>query len=48
SAIEGADIVKDGFGIIAMVALTPVIALQVLGLLFQAKSKKGGIETDAS
>jgi len=48
SAIEGADVIKDGFGIIAMVALTPVIALQTLGLIFKAKSKKGGIEADAN
>lgn len=45
-AIEGANVLIDGFGIIAMVALTPLIALQILGLIFKMKSGKGGIETD--
>jgi hypothetical protein len=47
-AIEGADVMVEGFGVIAMVALTPVIALQVLGLLYAKKSVKeaepGGTE----
>ncbi len=47
-SIEGANVLIDGFGIIAMVALTPLITLQILGLIFKAKSKKGGLETDAS
>lgn len=38
--IEGANVLIDGFGVIAMVALTPIIALQVLGLIFKMKSKK--------
>ena len=29
-----------------MVAMTPIIALQVLGFIFKMKSKKGGIESD--
>ncbi|SCP98234.1 DUF1538 domain-containing protein [Anaerobium acetethylicum] len=41
-ATEGADIVADGFGLIAMVALMPLITLQVLGLIFKMKSKKRG------
>ncbi|MFC5465016.1 DUF1538 domain-containing protein [Lederbergia graminis] len=43
-AIEGANVLVDGFGMIAMVALTPLIALQVLGVIFKLKSKKGGLE----
>ena len=43
-AIEGANVLVDGFGMIAMVAMTPIIALQVLGVIFKLKSKKGGIE----
>lgn len=43
-AIEGANVLIDGFGMIAMVALTPLIALQVLGFIFKLKSKKGGLE----
>ncbi|WP_453991381.1 DUF1538 domain-containing protein [Bacillus nitroreducens] len=43
-AIEGANVLIDGFGMIAMVALTPLITLQVLGFVFKLKSKKGGLE----
>ena len=43
-AIDGADVLLDGFGIIAMVALTPLITLQILGLIYKLKSRKGGIE----
>lgn len=43
-AAEGANVLVDGFGMIAMVALTPLIALQLLGFIFKVKSKKGGIE----
>ncbi len=44
--IESANVLVDGFGLIAMVALTPLIALQVLGLIFKIKSKKGGINNN--
>lgn len=43
-AIEGANVLVDGFGMIAMVAMTPIIALQVLGIFYKLKSKKGEIE----
>ncbi len=39
-AIEHANVLIDGFGMIAMVAMAPVIALEVLGFIFKAKSKK--------
>lgn len=39
-ATEGANVLIDGFGIIAMVAFTPLIALQTLGLVFKYKLKK--------
>lgn len=42
-AIESANLLVDGFGVIALVALTPIIALQILGLVFRIKAKKGGI-----
>lgn len=45
-AIEGADVLREGFGVISMVALTPLIALQILGLIFKVKSGKGGLEND--
>lgn len=46
--IEGANVLVDGFGVIAMVALTPLITLQILGLIFKMKSKKGGLDKDAN
>ncbi|HHV59826.1 MAG TPA: DUF1538 family protein, partial [Clostridiaceae bacterium] len=45
-AIEGANVMVDGFGVIAMVAMTPLIALQILGFIYKVKSKKGGIKTN--
>ena len=43
-ATPGADVLLDGFGVIAMVALTPLIALQVLGLIYKHKALKKGVE----
>lgn len=43
-AFEGADVIVDGFGMIAMVAMTPIITLQALGLAFALKSKTQGVE----
>ena len=43
-AIPGADILLDGFGMIALVAMTPIIALQILGLIFKIKSGKVGVK----
>ncbi len=45
-ATEGADVLIDGFGVISMVALTPLIALQTLGFIYKIKTKKGGLEVD--
>jgi len=42
NAIPTANVLIDGFGIIAMVAMTPLVAIQILGLLFNLKSKKEG------
>ena len=42
NAFEGADLMVDGFGMIAMVAMTPIITLESLGLLFVIKSRKKG------
>ncbi len=41
-ATESANVLIDGFGIIAMIAMTPLIALQILGFVFKIKSKKRG------
>lgn len=40
-AIEGANVLIDAFGIIALVALTPLIAIQILGLVYKRKALKG-------
>lgn len=45
-AIHSADVLVDGFGIIAMVAMTPLITLQLLGLIYKLKSRKGGAAND--
>lgn len=45
-AIEGADVLIDGFGMISMVALMPIIALQILGLVYKARSHRGGLAKD--
>lgn len=40
-AIGGADrIVSDAFGVVAMVAMTPLITIQILGLAYKIRSKK--------
>ncbi|TNF08151.1 MAG: DUF1538 domain-containing protein [Bacillota bacterium] len=43
NAYEDANVVIDGFGMIAMVALTPIITLQILGLIYKIKTRKGGV-----
>lgn len=45
SVTDGRDPLADGFGLIALVALTPIIAVLVLGLIF---NRKGGNRTDES
>lgn len=42
-SIEHANVLIDGFGMIAMVAMTPIITIQILGLLYKIKSRKGGL-----
>ena len=41
----GGNVMTDAFGVVALVALTPLIAVQIMGLLYQHKRKKE--ETDA-
>ena len=36
----GGNILTDAFGIIAMVAMTPLISIQILGLIYNIKIKK--------
>jgi hypothetical protein len=42
-SIDTADVLADGFGMIAMVAMMPIIALQILGILYKIKSRKAGV-----
>lgn len=35
----GGDIVTDAFGVVAMVAMTPLIAIQILGMVYQARRR---------
>lgn len=43
SVTEGRDPLTEGFGMIAIVAMSPIIAVLILGLIF---AKKGGAESD--
>ena len=36
----GGDVAVDAFGVVAMVAMTPLITIQILGLVFKAKQAK--------
>ena len=36
----GGDIVSDAFGVVAMVAMTPLITIQILGLIYAVKKSK--------
>ena len=38
--VPGADVLKDAFGMIALVAMTPIITLQILGLIVKIKAGK--------
>lgn len=38
---SGGDIVRDAFGIIAMVAMTPLIAIQILGAAYKVRLSQG-------
>ena len=39
----GGSVVEDAFGVIALVALAPTIAIQIMGLLYERKSRQRGI-----
>ena len=40
----GGNVVTDAFGVVAMVAMTPLLTIQMLGLVYQHKLKKSGVE----
>ncbi|MDE6590571.1 MAG: DUF1538 domain-containing protein, partial [Oscillospiraceae bacterium] len=41
-AAVGGNIVTDAFGVVAMVAMTPLIAIQILGMVYTARQHAGG------
>ena len=36
----GGNIVTDAFGVVAMVAMTPLITIQILGMVYQIQKKR--------
>ena len=36
----GGNIITDAFGIVAMVAMTPLITIQIMGVVFKLKERK--------
>lgn len=44
NTISTANVLIDGFGVIAMVAMTPLVAIQLLGLMFKVRAKKEGVK----
>ncbi|WP_243344208.1 DUF1538 domain-containing protein [Anaerococcus sp. AGMB09787] len=42
--IDSADVLVDGFGIIAMVAMTPILSIMLLGALFKLERKKADLD----
>ena len=42
SALEGRDPVADGFGLIALIALAPILSILTVGLLVRIKTRKRG------
>ena len=38
----GGNLVADAFGVVAMVAMTPLITIQILGMVYQLKQQKNG------
>ena len=47
SAVEGGMVVTDAYGLVALVAMTPLIAIQILGLVYKAKQKKMARATES-
>ena len=42
NAIPTANVMVDGFGVIAMVAMMPLVAIQILGLIYKMKAGEDG------
>ena len=41
----GGNVMTDAFGVVAMVAMTPLIAVQIMGLVYSIKNKKSQLST---
>lgn len=41
----GGDVVSDAFGVVAMVAMTPLITIQILGVYYRIKQRSKKVET---
>jgi len=46
SAATGGNIVTDAFGVVSMVAMTPIITIQIMGLIYTLKSKSAENDRD--
>ncbi|HEY8423959.1 MAG TPA: DUF1538 family protein, partial [Clostridia bacterium] len=46
NAFADANVLTEGFGMIAMVALFPIMTLEILGLIFKIKSKRKGVQNN--
>ena len=46
-AAVGGDIVTDAFGVVSMVAMTPIITIQVMGLVYRLKGKSAAETAEA-
>jgi hypothetical protein len=45
---SGGDLMREAFGIVAMVAMTPLIVIQAMGLMYGAKLKTIAVEAEAA
>jgi hypothetical protein len=45
---SGGDIMREAFGIVSMVAMTPLIVIQAMGLVYGAKLKTVAVESEAA
>jgi hypothetical protein len=45
---SGGDLMREAFGIVAMVAMTPLIVIQAMGLVYGAKLKTVAVEAEAA
>ena len=43
----GGNILRDAFGVVAMVAMMPLLFIQIVGFLYDRKSKKAAAEAPA-